>query len=171
MNQRTGKIDIDPEKNEHSWFVRHPAVTTFTIMFLIIAAGTALHIVKNEYFPSEVQEFKNPVFLNHTFEEVDILFSVNSNMTEKEQDDLFDSEYRYNVFKWSCKPIGCHDVVGQPTLKLVCKEYGYTEDVRILMKEECGDVADKSQVTVVFQLMSKTTGEYYLGRSGTVVEN
>jgi hypothetical protein len=158
---------LDPE--EKGWAARHQVATTFIVIAIIAAVFTVLKILQPIYFPAEEKEFKTPVFLNETFIEVDAFFNTDSNLTEDEQNTLFDEKYKYNVVKWTCRPISCQELLNQPTLKLVCKEYGITEDVRIAMKEDCTEQAKQAELTVVFQLMSKTTGEYYLGRSGRVV--
>ncbi|MBN1545018.1 hypothetical protein JW898_06175 [Candidatus Woesearchaeota archaeon] len=161
-------MGIVPE--EKGWAGRHPVITTIIVIILIAAAGFGLRVLQQKYFPAETQEFTTPVFLNESYYDVDQYFDVNSNLTEKEQDELFDTKYKFNVVKWTCKPISCQELVGTPTLKLICNENGFTEDVRVAMKEDCSDSAENQEVTVVFQLISKTTGEYYLGRSGMVVE-
>ena len=160
-------MTLDP--NEKNWFEKHPFTTTIMVLILIVAAGTGLKILQQKYFPAEMRDYQEPVFLNMTFEEVDAYFNMDSNLTKEAQDALFDLDYRYNAFKWTCKPISCQELMGVPTIKLVCDEYGFTEDVRIVMKEDCADAVQEAQVTVVFQLISKTTGEYYLGRSGKMI--
>ena len=160
-------MGLDPEGK--SWGKRHPVIVTFLVIILIVIAGTGLKLLQKKYFPAKEVEFKEPVFINQSFKEVDSLFSVESNLTEEDQDELFEQKYKYNVFRWTCRPISCQQIMGAPTLKLVCKEYGFTEDVRIAMKEDCTEAAKQPEVTVVFQLLSKTTGEYYLGRSGKIV--
>ncbi|MBI5880551.1 hypothetical protein HZB90_00300, partial [archaeon] len=89
--------------------------------------------------------------------------------TNEEQDKLFDERYRYNAFKWTCRSLGCVKLVGKTTLKLVCRTDGFTEDLRLGMNEDCTDSASLPEVTVTFQLLSKTEGEYYVGRAGKVV--
>ncbi|MBU2561102.1 MAG: hypothetical protein KKD17_02310 [Nanoarchaeota archaeon] len=161
-------MGIVPE--EKGWASRHPIITTIIAIILIAAAGLGLRVLQQKYFPAEAQEFTAPVFINESYYEVDQYFDVNSNLTQKEQDELFDTKYRFNVVKWTCEPISCQEVLGTPTLKLICNENGFTEDARVAMKEDCTESAKRPEVTVVFQLMSKTTGAYYLGRSGRVVE-
>ncbi|MBW2972207.1 hypothetical protein KY359_04190 [Candidatus Woesearchaeota archaeon] len=161
-------MGIMPE--EKSWFAKHPVVTTFLIILLLTAAFFGARFFQQKYFPAKEINFTAPVFINESYYDVDQYFDVDSNLTEEEQDDLFETKYKFNVVKWTCKPISCQEIMGAPTLKLICNENGFTEDVRVAMKEDCTDVAKTFQVTVVFQLMSKTTGEYYLGRSGRVAE-
>ncbi len=108
--------------------------------------------------------------MNNSFDDVNKYFTIGSNLTDKEMKLLFDAEYKYNVFKWTCRPLSCQELLGKPTLKLICSEYGFTEDLRVVMKENCTGIGNKLEATVVFQLVSKTTGDYYLGRSGRVVE-
>jgi hypothetical protein len=126
-------------------------------------------MLQNRYMPVEQKEYKTPVFLNESYEEVDSNFNLASNLTLEEQDLLCDEKYKYNVVQWTCRPLGCQKLVGKPTLKLICSSGGYTEDVRVAMEEECEEAARQMELTVVFQLVSKTTGEYYLGRSGKIV--
>lgn len=163
-------MGLDPE--EKGWGKRHPVALTILVVILIVAAGTGLRMLQQKYFPSEGEgmEFTEPVFINQSFEEVDSRFNVHSNLTDAEKDELFENEYKYNVFKWTCRPLSCQELMGAPTLKLVCNERGFTEDLRVAMKEGCRDAEQLPEATVIFQLMSKTTGEYYLGRSGTLVE-
>jgi hypothetical protein len=161
-------MGLDPA--EKNWFSRHPVATTIMVIILIAAAGTALKLLQQIYLPVEEREYTTPVFLNESYEEVDGQFNIESELTREQQDELFDSKYKYNVVKWTCEPISCQKLLGKHTLKLICKERGMTEDVRIAMKEDCSDVVVQSEVTVIFQLLSKTTGEYYLGRSGTIVK-
>lgn len=161
-------MTLDPE--EKGWAARHQVAFTFIIIACIAAVFTTLKILQPIYFPAEEQEFKTPEFLNETFDQVDAHFNLDSNLTDDEKEALFDESYMYNVVKWTCRPISCQEILSAPTLKMVCKEYGFTEDVRIAMKEDCTEVAQQSEVTVVFQLMSRTSGEYYLGRSGRVVQ-
>ncbi|MBW2967980.1 hypothetical protein KY362_05835 [Candidatus Woesearchaeota archaeon] len=161
-------MGLEPEP---SWVKRHGTFVTIVAILLIAAAGTGLKFAQQIYFPmGEAEEVKTPVFLNETFEEVDRYFNIDSNMTDDEKAEYFDANYKYNVVKWTCKPLSCQELLGAPTLKLVCKERGFTEDVRIAMKENCTDASQKGETTVIFQLMTKTTGEYYLGRAGRIVE-
>ena len=160
-------MGLDPE--EKGWAGKHPVAATLLVILLIVGIGGTLIYLQPIYFPKEEKEVKTPIFLNYTFEEVDAHFNLDSNLTDEEKEELFEEEYKYNVVKWTCKPISCQELVGQPTLKLICKDRGFTEDVRISMKEDCKEEAQKGEVTVVFQLMTRTTGEYYLGRSGRVV--
>ncbi|MBW2964957.1 hypothetical protein KY363_05870 [Candidatus Woesearchaeota archaeon] len=159
---------LDPE--EAGWAKRHPVVSTIFVIILIAVLGMGLKFLQEKYFPAETQEYKTPIFINESFDDLNRFFGVDTNLTDKQQKDLFDDKYRYNVFKWTCRPLSCQELVGKPTLKLICAESGFTEDLRIVMQENCTDVSGKPEVTVVFQLVSKTTGDYYLGRSGKVVE-
>jgi len=161
-------MDLNPE--EKGWAAKHPVIVTLLVVMLIVAVGFTLRHFQQIYFPVEEKEFETPVFLNDSFEHVDRFFNLESNMTDEEKDKYFDENYKYNVVKWTCRPISCQELLNQPTLKLICKERGFTEDVRIAMKEDCSEDASKSEVTVVFQLMTRTTGEYYLGRSGRIVK-
>jgi len=154
---------------EEGWAKRHPAASTIIVILLIALIGAGLKVIQVRYFPAEKQEYINPVFINESFAEVDSHFNLNSNVSEAEQDALFSSRYRYNIFNWTCRPINCRGILGKPTMNLVCKEQGFTEDVRIAMDTDCADAAKSMQVTVLFQLMTRTTGEYYLGRSGKIV--
>lgn len=162
-------MDLDPE--EKGWTARHSVITTIIILFIIGIVGGTLKMLQPVYFPAEEQEFETPVFLNSSFQEVDSYLNLDSNMTEEQKEVFFEENYKYNVFKWNCRPISCTEILGAPTLKMVCKERGFTEDLRVAMKEDCSGVATEPELTVVFQLMSRTTGEYYLGRSGRIVEN
>ncbi len=157
---------LDPE--EKGWSAKHPIVATLIIILFIAVLGGTLKYLQMVYFPAEQMEFETPEFLNQSFNEVDSYFNMESNLTEEEQEILFEEEYKYNVVKWTCRPISCQEILNQPTLKLICKEHGFTEDVRVAMKEDCTEEAQKPEVTVVFQLISRTSGEYYLGRSGRV---
>ncbi len=161
-------MTLDPE--EKGWTAKHSIITTVLILFIIAAIGIFLKYLQPIYFPAEEQEFQNPVFLNESFEQVDAHFNLDSNLTDSEKDALFEEKYKYNVVKWTCRPISCQEILSAPTLKMICKESGFTEDVRISMKEDCSDDVAVMSLTVVFQLMSRTTGEYYLGRSGRVVK-
>ena len=154
---------------EDSWPKRYPVAGTLLVIFLIAFAGAALKFAQMKYFPAKAQEYTVPVFINETFAQFDSKFNLNNNMSEAQQDVLFNERYRYNIFNWTCKPLSCEKIIGKPTLKLVCKEEGFTEDVRIAMDEDCVDAAKKPMVTVMFQLLTRTTGEYYLGRSGKFV--
>jgi hypothetical protein len=161
-------MGLDPV--ERGWFARHSAISTILVIVLIAVAFMGLKFVQEKYFPAEPKEFKTPVFLNYTFNDINQYFDLDSNLTSAEQEKLFEENYKYNVFKWTCKPISCQEIVGKPTLKLICTEYGFTEDVRIVMQGNCTDAARQMEVTVVFQLMSKTGGNYYLGRSGRIAD-
>ena len=160
-------MGIVPE--EKGFAGRHPAITTVLVIILIAAIGTGLKFAQMKYFPAQQQEFKAPVFLNESFDEVDLHFNTKSNLTQEQQDELFSNNYRFNVVKWTCRPLNCENIVSLPTLKLICQEQGFAEDVRVSMKEDCADLVGKPEVTVIFQLVSRTAGEYYLGRSGRVV--
>lgn len=155
---------------ELSWTKKHPVASTILVIILIAVLGMGLKFFQEKYFPAEQQEFKTPVFINESFEELNTYFGVDTNLTDKQQKELFDDKYRYNVLKWTCRPLSCQELVGTPTLKLICSESGFTEDLRVAMQENCTDVAGKPEVTVVFQIVSKTTGDYYLGRAGRIVE-
>jgi hypothetical protein len=160
-------MGLNPE--EKGWMARHSFIVTVVVILLIVAGGIALRSIQQKYFPAEEMEFKEPVFVNQSFEDVNAYFNLESELSDAEKDALFEENYKYNVFKWTCKPIGCQELMGAPTLKLICDERGFTEDLRVAMKEDCKEAALRPEVTVIFQLISKTTGEYYLGRSGTVV--
>jgi hypothetical protein len=161
-------MGLDPE--EKGWAARHPAISTFLVVLVIAAAGFAALKYLKPYISAEEKIRTNPVFLNESYLEVDKYFDINTNLTEKQQDELFKTKYQYNIFKWTCKPLSCQEVIGKPTIKLVCNPNGISEDVRIAMSENCTDQAGSDQVTVVFQLLSKTTGNYYLGRSGKIAK-
>lgn len=160
-------MGLDP--NEKNWFGKHPLAMTIIVIVFIVAVGITLKVLQQKYFFVEEREYKEHIFVNMTFDDVDKLFNMDSNLTEDEKNSLFDLDYKYNVFKWTCKPISCNEIMGIPTIKLICDDYGFTEDVRIALKNDCNGMVQDAQVTIVFQLISKTTGEYYLGRSGNVV--
>jgi hypothetical protein len=160
-------MGIVPE--ERGFSARHPAVTTVLVIILIAALGTGLKLAQMKYFPAQQQEFKAPVFLNESFDEVDSHFNTRSNLTTAQQDELFSNNYRFNVVKWTCRPLNCEMIIGLPTLKLICQQQGFAEDVRVSMKNDCTNLVGRPEVTVVFQLVSRTSGEYYLGRSGRTV--
>jgi hypothetical protein len=154
---------------EKSWTKRHPVASTILVIILIAAIFTGLKFLQEKYFPAQPKEIREPIFVNETFEQVNQYFTIGSNLTDKEQDQLFSERYKYNIFRWHCQTLSCQKLVGKPTLKLICSEQAFTEDVRIVMQENCTKPLPY-EVTVLFQLVSKTTGDYYLGRSGMIVE-
>jgi hypothetical protein len=160
-------MGIIPEK---SWSGRHPTLTTIIIILLIVGAGAGLKLLQNKYFPPpKPPEYKVPVLINESFQDVDRQFKLYSNLSEDQKDILFKDKYVFNIFNWTCRPLGCEKMIGKSTLKLICKESGFTEDVRIAMDEDCAEAAQKLEVTVLFQLVTRTTGEYYLGRAGRII--
>ena len=124
-------MGLDPEGP--GWIARHQVATTFIVIAVISVIFTGLKMLQPIYFPAEDKEFKTPEFINLTFDQVDEYFNLDGNLTDAQKEALFDADYRYNVFRWTCRPISCQEMLGAPTLKMVCKEYGFTEDVRIAM--------------------------------------
>jgi hypothetical protein len=162
-------MGIMPE--EKGFAARHRAFTTIALILIIIAVGIGLRYIQQKYFPAQEQVYKEPVFINESFEEVDKNFNVRSSLTPEEKDTLFKQKYQYNAFKWTCKPLGCVKLMGKTTLKLICRSDGFTEDLRLGMNEDCTEAEKQPGVTVSFQLLSKTEGEYYIGRAGTIVSD
>ena len=154
---------------EQSWSGRHTAITTILIMLLIVSAGVGLKMLQNKYFPAKPQEYNVPVLLNESYQQTDQHFNIYSNLSDDQKDNLFRNKYMFNIANWTCKPLGCQKMFGKYTLKLTCKDQGFTEDVRIAMDDDCTDAAQKQEITVICQLMTRTTGEYDLGRSGRIV--
>ncbi|MFH1064666.1 MAG: hypothetical protein V1729_06290 [Candidatus Woesearchaeota archaeon] len=160
-------MDLDPA--EKSWGERHPYIKTVFLVVLILAAGVTLKILQGKYMTVEEKVYKTPVFMNESFYEVNSHFGINSNLSEEEQDALFEESYQYNLFEWSCRPVDCETIIGKHSLKLICNDRSYAEDLRVMVKEDCVEVAREPEVTVRFQLISRTIGSYYLGRSGVII--
>jgi len=158
---------LDPV--DSTWSKRHPVFATLLAIMLIAGVGTGLKFLQEKYFPVDDKEFTTPIFINETFKQVHMNFDFDSNLTKKEQNRLFDEKYRYNIVKWTCKPLSCREQLGKPTIKLICQDFGLSGDVRVTLQGNCTSAAVSDQATVAFQLISKTQG-YYLGRAGKVVE-
>jgi hypothetical protein len=156
-----------PEEKK-SILSKHPVIGTLLLIVFLVGLALAYAYSYGKYLKKTEDTYKAPVFVNESFEEVDKNFNVKSTLTNEEQDRLFKERYQYNAFKWTCRPLGCTKILGKTTLKLVCRSDGFTEDLRLGMKEDCTDAADLPSVTVTFQLLSKTEGEYYVGRAGQV---
>jgi len=161
-------MGLMPEEKK-SFLSKHPVIGALLLIVFLVGLALAYSYTYGKYLKKTDASYKTPVFINESFEEVDKNFNVKSALTNEEQDKLFDEKYRYNAFKWTCRSLGCVKLVGKTTLKLVCRTDGFTEDLRLGMNEDCTDAANLPEVTVTFQLLSKTEGEYYVGRAGKVV--